>query len=64
MINAQDKVEKCITFALAHLFAFATAKLFPFFIKLSRLRLPPLHLLPAGQLFDIKGSELGSAAGQ
>ena len=28
MINAQDNVEKWITFALAHLFAFAPAKLF------------------------------------
>ena len=25
MINAQDNVEKCVTFVLAHLFAFATA---------------------------------------
>ena len=28
MINAQDNVEKCVTFVLAHLFAFATANLF------------------------------------
>ena len=28
MINAKDYVEKCVTFVLAHLFAFAAAKLF------------------------------------
>ena len=31
MINAQDDVEKCVTFVLARLFAFATTKLFCIF---------------------------------
>ena len=37
MINAQDNVEKCVTFVLAHLFAFATVNrvFFHFFFKLS-----------------------------
>ena len=55
MINAKDYVEKCVTFVLAHLFAFATAKLFCILSNFGGFVCPatvlPLHLLPC-QVWD------------
>ena len=45
MINAKDYVEKCVTFVLAHLFAFATANLFCILSNFGGFVCPPAVLI-------------------